>query len=173
MKRLSTKPNVQAPDATWPFGKSTDNTGSGNGFPLNSDTLEDYHQFFEKLFFESGLTANGLPDNATNGFQLWAALRVLVPMRTKIIQIGNWNMDSTPTVTITHGLDYTKIRTASAYILDDDNTVAAFLTGGEGSVASITSTTVDLTRNNAGFFDNASFNSGSINRGFLTIQYVD
>ena len=73
MIKLENKPNVTPPDATYPFGKSTDNTGTNNGFPLNTATLEDYHQFFAKLFADSGLVANNLPDNAVNGFQMMQA----------------------------------------------------------------------------------------------------
>lgn len=73
MIKLENKPNVTPPDLTYPFGKSTDNTGTNNGFPLNTATLEDYHQFFAKLFADSGLVANNLPDNAVNGFQMMQA----------------------------------------------------------------------------------------------------
>ena len=72
---LENKTGVDAPTVAYPFGKSKDNTGSNNGFDLNSANLEDYHQFFAKMFDESGITANGNPDNETNGFQLYEALR--------------------------------------------------------------------------------------------------
>jgi len=81
MIKLENKPNVQAPDATWPFGKSTDNTGTNNGLPLNSLTLEDYHQFFAKMFNQSGLVANGLQDNAVNGFQMFEAMMANMPKK--------------------------------------------------------------------------------------------
>jgi hypothetical protein len=75
MIKLENKPGVTAPTATYPYGKSKDNSGTNDGFPLNSANLEDYHQFFAKMFSVSGLTANGLPDNNDNGFQLYNALR--------------------------------------------------------------------------------------------------
>lgn len=74
MKRLQNKTNVQAPDSDYPYGAIKNNTGSNNGTPVNLDTYGDFHQFFEKVFAESGLVANGLPDNATNGFQLYDAM---------------------------------------------------------------------------------------------------
>jgi hypothetical protein len=74
MKRLQNKTNVTAPNAQFPYGAVKDNTGTNNGTPVNVDTYGDMHQFFEKLFAESGLPANGLPDDATNGFQLYQAL---------------------------------------------------------------------------------------------------
>lgn len=100
MIRLQNKPNVQAPTVAYPFGKSTDNTGTNNGFPLNSETLEDYHQFFEKMFAESGLVANGLPDNATNGFQLWNAFRKLARPYKVYTAIVSQSGTAAPSATI-------------------------------------------------------------------------
>jgi len=77
MKKLQDKPGVIAPSVAYPFGQTQDNTGTNNGFPINTATMNDYLQFFEKMFAESGITSNGLPDNATNGFQLWNAFRKL------------------------------------------------------------------------------------------------
>lgn len=100
MIRLQDKTNVQAPDATWPFGKSTDNTGSGNGLPLNSATLEDYHQTFEKVFDESGLSANGLQDNAVNGFQLFQAFRKVFRPYNAYAALLSQSGTSAPTATV-------------------------------------------------------------------------
>ena len=38
--------------------------------------MNDYVQFMEKMFADSGLTANGDPDNATNGYQLFEAFKI-------------------------------------------------------------------------------------------------
>lgn len=97
---LENKENSTAPSVVYPFGKSTDNTGSNNGTPLNSATLEDYHQFFAKMFNYSGLTSNGLPDNFTNGFQLFEAFqrssRPYKVYSALITQVGT----SDPTITV-------------------------------------------------------------------------
>jgi hypothetical protein len=74
MIKLEDKPNVIPPDSTYPFGNIKDNNGSGNGTPLNELVHADFHQFFAKMFYESGLTSNGLKDNAANGFQYFQAL---------------------------------------------------------------------------------------------------
>jgi hypothetical protein len=74
MKRLQTKPNTIAPDADYPYGDIKNDTGIDDGTPVDRDVYADFHQFFEKMFDESGLTANNLPDNATNGFQLYQAM---------------------------------------------------------------------------------------------------
>jgi hypothetical protein len=71
---LSSKPNIITPNSTYPFGAIKDNPGDETGTPVNTKVYGDFHQFFEKLFNNSGLVANGLPDNANNGFQLFQAL---------------------------------------------------------------------------------------------------
>ena len=77
MKLLSTKTNVDAPSGTWPFGDLRDDTGGGDGTPIDKELITDIQQFFERMFSQSGIVANGLPDNQTNGFQLWDAFRGL------------------------------------------------------------------------------------------------
>ena len=71
---LNTKPNTTSPTVTEPFGNIKDNTGINDGTPVNKLVYADFHQFFEKMFLQGGLTANGLPDNVTNGFQLFQSL---------------------------------------------------------------------------------------------------
>ena len=66
-------PNVSAPTADYPSGRSVDNNGSQNGTPLNVAVLGDMEQFYEKMLREMGVTPNGLPDNTTNGWQLYSA----------------------------------------------------------------------------------------------------
>lgn len=77
MKLLQNKVNVTPPDATYPFGKSQDDTGTNNGTPLNFERFNDWDQLFEKMFdrysTQYGVAANDLPDNAVNGFQLFDA----------------------------------------------------------------------------------------------------
>lgn len=75
MKLLQDKSNVNAPDADYPYGYSQDNTGSNNGTPVNTELLGDMMQLMEKMMDYAAVTANGLPDNLTNGFQLFEALQ--------------------------------------------------------------------------------------------------
>jgi hypothetical protein len=77
MKRLVTKVNVAGASGTYPFGDSQDDTGTNNGTPLNRERFSDWDQAVEKIFDASGIVANGLDDNATNGFQLYNAFRKL------------------------------------------------------------------------------------------------
>lgn len=74
---LQNKTNVQAPDSTWPFGKTLDDTGSNDGTPLDHATLTDYFQFFARMAGEAGITFNGLPDNDVNGWQYYQSLKMV------------------------------------------------------------------------------------------------
>ncbi len=74
MKLLEDKTRVGAPSAEYPFGSLINETGSNNGTLVDTAFMNDMVQLMEKMFNESGITANGLPDNATNGFQLWESL---------------------------------------------------------------------------------------------------
>ena len=71
--KLEDKPGVQAPNAAYPFGRPKDNSGSNDGMPLNVLTHGDFHQFFAKMMDAAAITYNGLPDNATDGFQYFLA----------------------------------------------------------------------------------------------------
>ena len=75
MKKLINKPNVDGVSATYPYGNMRDRGAGIQGSEMNTEFHTDYVQFFEKMFAESGLTANGLPDNFTNGFQLFEAYK--------------------------------------------------------------------------------------------------
>lgn len=77
MKLLQNKTNVTAPDAVWLYGDINNNTGSGNGTPLDKEFTTDAMNFFERLMSKSSVVANGLPDNETNDWQLYEAFREL------------------------------------------------------------------------------------------------
>ena len=66
MKPLKDKPNTLPVSATWPLGGMIDETGSNNGTHADQEFMNDYVQGLEKVFKDSGLTANGDLDNATN-----------------------------------------------------------------------------------------------------------
>ena len=74
-RRLATKQNVDAPNGTYPFARIRDNFGMNDGTPFDESLYGDIQQFMEKMFDNSGVVANGLPDNATNGFQFFEALQ--------------------------------------------------------------------------------------------------
>ena len=98
----------------------------------------------------------------------------VVVLKKKRIEIGVWNMDSTTTVNITHGLsDITKIRSIEVVIFDNTETTVAFLGNKlvnvsspaiDGGIDFVSTSAVSLKRTNGGTFDSTFFNSG-INRG--------
>lgn len=189
--KLENKPNVDNSDPDYPYGKIKDNTGVGDGTPVNTLVYGDFHQFFAKMLSESGITPNGIPDNDYSGFQYFEALLNLFGgLRKKVVEIGDWDMDANASVNVAHGIaDHTKVRSISVIIRDDNNvtmymlipvTGVAPLIG--GFISSINHTNVILNRHDAASiaglgwngvpqFDNAGFDSTSYNRGWIVIEY--
>ena len=100
-------------------------------------------------------------------------------LNTKVIEIGDWNMDAFVGVSgITHGLTLSKIRSVSAIIRNDtDNNYRDFqsFTSNETSVHRIefNSSTINMFRGTLGAFDTTDYDSTSYNRGWITILYTD
>jgi len=98
----------------------------------------------------------------------------------KTIDIGDWNMDSTTTLFVAHGLaDFTKIRSVIAIIRNDADTIyndlikadeATFLDF-QGFIRDIDTTNVQLARTTGGDFDAPAYNSTSFNRGFVELDF--
>lgn len=94
-----------------------------------------------------------------------------------VIEIGDWDMNATSTVSIAHGLTMSSIRSVSVHILPDSGAnlypidYMAFA-GSPAGGYSIVATNVVLTRETGGSFDSTSFDSTSFNRGYITISYV-
>lgn len=81
-------PNIDnSSPSVYPNGKIQDNTGSGNGTPVNNYIYSDLHEMKDKLMRLYGLEYNGLPDNETNGFQLVDALRALASKNDFILDL--------------------------------------------------------------------------------------
>lgn len=128
--------------------------------------------------------------NSATGDLLYGNLVFIQTVKTKVISIGSWNMDSTDSVSISHGLTLSKIRTVSSSIVQDGGAshhpflpmTAGLLMFGGGTMA-WDGTVVTLRRftdaESTSFFgvvskfDNAGFDDTSINRGWITITYVE
>lgn len=95
-------------------------------------------------------------------------------------EIGDWNMQSTTTLNIAHGLAIDDIvGTGKVLIKYDTGTqiiplTISLLTGsnlsGDGDI-SFSSTNLILERRSTGIFDSANFNATSFNRGWAPIKY--
>ncbi|MFA6057287.1 MAG: hypothetical protein WC756_03745 [Taibaiella sp.] len=103
MIRLADKTNVAIGVPGYPYGKIINDTGTGNGTSVDEQVYNDVHQFLERMFDQSGLTANNLPDNGTNGYQLYQALQTVVAAGMANVASGAWIDGITPTVTTDTG----------------------------------------------------------------------
>lgn len=264
---LASIPDVEAPSSDYPNARILNEDTSVSpvipGTPVVEELYGDMVQFFQKLLIDAGITANDLPDNVTNGYQLLTALMAkidtikgttegkvpiigenynngyivvanddgtlraniatgliaslsedyqtiptiqstLIPgqivkvgstglvsqdlgdtLITKVIDIGDWNMDSISTAHISHGIsDYTKIRNICVLIRNDANdkylNILSSIGSVEGSykpngyingVGVLSTSQVSLARELGGYFDSTDFDSTSYNRGWVTIQY--
>ena len=115
----------------------------------------------------------------------WINKNVLIVNNRTIkvkMQIGDWNMDTTPTVNIIYGLDITKIRNINVMIRNDFNGesipfVQSYYIGGiayYGGRAKATGVNIELFRiasTDGGFFDGGAYDSTPFNRGDITIDY--
>ena len=99
----------------------------------------------------------------------------------KIIEIGDWDMDSSAYKDVSHGLgsNYKKIRGISVVIRKDDDSsyYSDVLYWGytaknmEFGISHITSSEIRMSRANTGLFDSTDFDATSYNRGWVTILY--
>jgi len=90
-RSLASKPNVVAPAGAYPYGRVKDNTGANDGTPVNELVYGDFHQFFERMIWQSGLAPNDLPENSINGFQYFDALQALIAYKEPWILVGAGN----------------------------------------------------------------------------------
>lgn len=98
----------------------------------------------------------------------------------KILNIGNWNMISTASVNVAHGLTQANIRQVTALIRNDDgNTFHDFgnkdfseVGGGQGAGIIVSSTNIALHRGLGGEFVSAQYDNPSFDRGWIVITYV-
>lgn len=100
-------------------------------------------------------------------------------IKTKVVEIGIWNMVSDGLVLVPHGITsaVSKIRVTKCMIINDNENLLRPLLGGSdnviGNVESIDATNIQLQRRRDSFFDSSNFNSTIINRGWITITYEE
>ena len=136
---------------------------------------QDIVQFFQKLMDLAQIAANGNPDNEANGYQFIEALGTL----KTVIPIGNWDMQATTSITVAHGITggLSNIRGFTAIILNDNGNFGYKIDHNNGvlpTAGQITASDVyiGLQRVSGSFFDDANFNNGTINRGYIVVDYV-
>lgn len=141
--KLENKTNVTAPGGDYPYGNIKDDTGVGDGTPVDKQVYADFHQFFARMLALSGITANNLPDNQTNTFQYYLALKKLANIPTALVTLGATTIDGyTFTLTDSRFVKFSDPSNATnAITLNATNTVPgtkvlAIFTGGSGDVLS-------------------------------------
>jgi hypothetical protein len=193
---LSGKANIVAPGGSYPYGRVKDK-GMTAGTPVDEVLLGDMIQFFEKLMNASGIAFNNLPENSADGFQFFLAMQKLFvnapaggpQLLTKVIQIGDWNMDrsgsGSGSKVVLHGLgaNYVKIRMVQAMIIDDASSFPLPLDSPSNAInvnAGISSIgpdpgfgiTLGHGLNGASSkFDNNNYDAVGFNRGWVTVLY--
>lgn len=120
-------------------------------------------------------------DDITNAFNANGGIDIGgngTVIKKKNINIGDWNMDSTLSVSVNHGLTFDNILSVTVIIINDAGSSLYpidFINVGTSTVPSgswsINTTQVILRRSGTEFFDNAAFDSTSYNRGFIYIVY--
>lgn len=99
-------------------------------------------------------------------------------LRSKVFEIGDWNMDTTIFVLPAHDLTLSTIRAISVLIRnDDDDKYYDFSMDDPNGVTqtahiSARDTFFSMTRSNGSVFDGTDFDSTSYNRGWITVWYV-
>ena len=110
-----------------------------------------------------------------------SATETVKRIKQKIIEIGDWNMDTTDNVSINTGLsDTTKIRCIDVLIRNDSGNLNPLFRGVSSSDTSqqgfwtvISATNISLLRLTGGHFDSTNYDSTSYNRGFIYITYEE
>jgi hypothetical protein len=97
------------------------------------------------------------------------------------VPIGDWNMNTTTSITVAHGIsDYKKIVAVFGRIRDDADSVytsltGSFTTGGSpdiyGSITSWDETNINAARPTSSIYNDPNYNATSYNRGDLFIIY--
>ncbi len=87
-RNLANQTNVNPPSADFPSGRIRDDTGAGDGTPVDEALYGDIHQFFMKLARENGVVFNNLPESNFNTYQLYQAL--VNEIETRIGSDSSW-----------------------------------------------------------------------------------
>ncbi len=129
-----------------------------------------------------GIGATDMVLTVSGGVPVWA---VIPGLSETVVEIGDWNMDSSSTKTVSHGIaDFKTIREISVVVRNDADTLYTnFLSTGTTSgamcgflsTAGITGSTILLERLStvfSGIYDSTDYDSTGYNRGWITIKYT-
>ncbi len=144
-----------------------------NTAPSWSDVLQGWYNGNDRALFVI------YKDSGGTLYQSKQLLKKQGELYTKVIPIGDWDMDTDASAAITHGWIQGNIRSVSGMIRGDlgvgsfnpIDVVDAGTSNAWGGYGGISATNIVLTRLTGGPFDSVNYGSTSYNRGFVTIQY--
>jgi hypothetical protein len=88
MRNKQLQSNINNSDlVNYPNGRIKNNTGPGNGTPVNEEVYGDLHETKDKLLRLYGIAHNNVPDNETNGYQLIEALIALATKNDYVLPL--------------------------------------------------------------------------------------
>ena len=98
------------------------------------------------------------------------------PLKTKELDTGNWNLNSTVSISVAHGLVLADIRECEAFIRNDVNTELFPIDHSDGLVnpdgkIKVDATNVVLTKRVGGLFSGVDWDSVAYNRGWIQLRY--
>lgn len=136
-----------------------------NGFYSGSDQLLPYILYKTASGYEKYLISN-LEDPYDISSKLWLE---------KEIELGDWDMDATTTLNVTHGItDWKNIRSVNVIIKNDNDNqyypIDQYI-GSSFGFWYLTSSFIVLNRVVGGGFDSLSYDSTSFNRGWVFLKY--
>ncbi len=148
---------------------------------IGTKTFQSNTVFIIKPKLDGIVTRSGTGSVSVECEYVSSAGNSVVDLKTKVIEIGDWDMDATSNITVPHGLsDHMKIRSVNVFIRTNDNTLIYDLNSihdaasGDlaGGTRGFNSTDIILFRTNTpGRFDQLAYNSTSYNRGWILITY--
>lgn len=87
-RNKGTLSNINNSDlVNYPNGRIKNQTGIGDGTPVNEEVYGDLHEMKDKLMRLYGIAHNGLPDNEQNGYQLIEALIALASKNDYVLPL--------------------------------------------------------------------------------------
>jgi len=159
-------------------------TGAVTNAKIGADAVDDTKIGDDKIKCEhinSNVAATGVTQDANGALNVTGIVETgaNAELKVKVIEIGDWNMDATPSVEIAHGLTLANIRTISVLIRNDDDIICSSFgdtfndAGATYQYTRVDATNVKLNRSAGGYFDSASYDvmGDDGNRGWITIIY--
>jgi hypothetical protein len=148
---------------------------NGNTLEIHAD-VDGFDASSSITLAVDGTTALTINSSQVANFANAIQIGGVTQLKTKALSIGDWNMDTTASRSVAHGLTAANIRSVDVWIIIDGGAQIYNLISGNGSAvagrALWDATNVSMQRVLSGFFDGAAFDATSFNRGWVVIHHV-